>query len=798
MPKSIEQQLGKWGLKAEPLGFGPRRGIYIKLPANPPSGLCRFSDAQLALLDKYNVAYRALCSVLYNSVPQSGHPGGSISSGHIVQSLLFTQMVYNFSTPNEPTNDVLCYAAGHKAMGLYAMWALRNEAVRAGAAELLPAKVEQQLRLEDLLGFRRNPTQDTPLFQEYKAKALDGHPTPATPFVKIATGPSGVGVPTALGYAFGALDTYRDQAPTVHILEGEGGATPGRVAEALAAAASCNIHNVVMHLDWNQASIDSNRVCRDGDKPGDYVQWNPIELFYLHDWNVISVENGHDFRQVIAAQALAAQLRNGQPTGIVYRTVKGWKYGLEGKGSHGAGHAFYSPEYYASLKEFEDTFQLSFPRFDGNKDGAAQERTYWNSLLTFRQAFERQPEMAKLLGQELKERRQELQKAARTPRAGAADAEKIYTHPEVDPRRTPAELGLKAGLSTTLRGTLGNCLKVLNKVSGGGIVGSAADLAGSTSLSNLGADFPKGFYNALANPEARIMAIGGICEDAIGGVMAGIASYGRHIGVSSSYGAFIAALQHIVSRCHGISQQYKQHVDPAPFRPFIMINAHAGIKTGEDGPTHADPQPLQLLQGNFPKGVCLALTPWDSAEIWPLLVAALKARPAVIAPFVTRPNETIPDRQALRLAPAEAAADGVYLIRAADKKAKAYHGTVVLQGSGVASTFFGEVLPKLDGEGYNFNVYYVASADLFDLLPAERQREIFPAERAAEAIGITDFTQPTICRWVTSEAGRRQTLHPFRLGHYLGSGNAAKVMKEARLDAAGQYQALVEWAKTKK
>jgi len=32
----------------------------------------------------------------------------------------------------------------------------------------------------------------------------------------------------------------------------------------------------------------------------------------------------------------------------------------------------------------------------------------------------------------------------------------------------------------------------------------------------------------------------------------------------------------------------------------VLVCAHAGLKTGEDGPTHADPQPLQLLQENFP------------------------------------------------------------------------------------------------------------------------------------------------------------------------------------------------------
>ena len=35
---------------------------------------------------------------------------------------------------------------------------------------------------------------------------------------------------------------------------------------------------------------------------------------------------------------------------------------------------------------------------------------------------------------------------------------------------------------------------------------------------------------------------------------------------------------------------------------MMLVCAHAGLKTGEDGPTHADPQPLQLLQENFPEG----------------------------------------------------------------------------------------------------------------------------------------------------------------------------------------------------
>ena len=73
-------------------------------------------------------------------------------------------------------------------------------------------------------------------------------------------------------------------------------------AEALAAAGTASLGNAILHVDWNQASIDSDRVCRDGDRPGDYVQWTPAELARLHDWNVIMVPDGTDFQQIVAAR----------------------------------------------------------------------------------------------------------------------------------------------------------------------------------------------------------------------------------------------------------------------------------------------------------------------------------------------------------------------------------------------------------------------------------------------------------------------------------------------------------------
>ena len=309
-----------------------------------------------------------------------------------------------------------------------------------------------------------------------------------------------------------------------------------------------------------------------------------------------------------------------------------------------------------------------------------------------------------------------------------------------------------------------------------------------------GKDFPKGYYNAAANPDARLLSVGGICEDAICALLSGLSTYGRHIGVGSSYGAFIAALGHIAARLHAIGNQAKQAIAEEPYRPFVLVCAHAGVKTGEDGPTHADPQPLQLLQENFPRGTAITLTPWDPQELWPLMSAAMAKRPAVIAPFVTRPNETILDREALGIAPATDSRSGVYALRRADGDGD---GTVVIQGSEVAYDFLTVALPLLQKEGVDLNVYYVSSAELFDLLPPAEQEKIYPKERAEAAMGITGFTLPTMYRWIMSEHGRQMTMYPFQKGHFLGSGQAVQVLAEAGLDGESQFAGIMRYLKEK-
>lgn len=771
------------------MAFGPRRAAFaVATDLEPAPG------GDEAALDRFDLAHRTLASILYNFATCSGHPGGSISMSRILAGLLLRTMAYDIADPLDRTQDVVSLAAGHKAMGLYAMLALRDEVVRIARPELLPRRREHRLRLEDLLGFRRSPSQGTELLRRFGSAPLDGHPTPATPTVRLTTGPSGVGVAFSVGLALGMLDVYGRNAPLVHVIEGEGGSTTGRVSEAMAAASAGQIENLVLHLDWNQSTIDSDACCREGDEPGEYVQWDPCELAYLHDFNVILVPDGHDAGQVHAAQLALRERPNHQPTCIVYRTVKGRGYGIEGRRSHGAGHAFCSDRFHESLRPFEDCFDVTFPRHDGRLDDASVEKAHWEALLTIRDALASDIDLCGHVAGCVQAAHQELVRLRRRPRPGAPDLGRYLDGASRDELDAPPGLALEPGTRTTLRGQLGRCLGHVCTLTDGGVMGAAADLLDSTSVSELASGMPDGFFRLDGNPNARLVSAGGICEDAMGGMMAGLSSFGMHVGVSASYAAFIAPLEHIPARCHAIAQEAKGRVTDEPPCPFVIVMGHAGLKTGEDGPTHADPQALQLFQENFVPGSCVTLTPWEPSEVWPLLHAALAGRHSVIAAYVTRPEEVVPDRDALGLPPPAAAARGVYAARRVPAGRNGHAATVIIQGSGVAYEFFTGVLPELDHRGESLNVFYVSSAELFASLPPGERASILPEELMAGAMGITDFTLPTLHGLVTSRQGREASLHPFRHGRHPGSGKAARVLEEAGLDAASQLEAVLAHA----
>ncbi|HUJ16136.1 MAG TPA: hypothetical protein VL284_20270, partial [Thermoanaerobaculia bacterium] len=151
--------------------------------------------------------------------------------------------------------------------------------------------------------------------------------------------------------------------------------------------------------------------------------------------------------------------------------------------------------------------------------------------------------------------------------------------------------------------------------------------------------------------------------------------------------------------------------------------------------------------------------------------------------------------EALGLAPASDAKHGLYLLRVAPRTPD---GTIVLQESGVTYAFLTEALPQLVSEGIELDVYYVASAELFDTHAMNERASMFPERVAQEAMGITGFTLPTMYRWIRSDFGRTMTMHPFMHGRYPGSGSGRAVIAEAGLDGASQAQRIREYVRARR
>ncbi len=105
----------------------------------------------------------------------SGHPTSSMSAADLMAVLLSKYLRYDFSAPESPANDHLVFSKGHASPLLYGMYKM------AGAIDD-----------EELLTFR-----------EFGSR-LQGHPTPEIPWVDVATGSLGQGLPISVGIALAA------------------------------------------------------------------------------------------------------------------------------------------------------------------------------------------------------------------------------------------------------------------------------------------------------------------------------------------------------------------------------------------------------------------------------------------------------------------------------------------------------------------------------------------------------------------------------------------------------------------
>jgi transketolase len=215
----------------------------------------------------------------------SGHPTSSMSAADLLAVLVARHLRYDWEQPKAEANDHLIFSKGHASPLLYSVY----KAVGVVSDEEL------------MSGYRRFGSR------------LQGHPTPALPWVDVATGSLGQGLPDGVGVALAGK--YLDRVPfRVWVLCGDSELAEGSMWEALDKAGHHELSNLI-------AIVDVNRL---GQRGPTTLGWDVdayarrVEAFGAHAVQV----DGHDLTAV--DQALSAATGDAErPTVILARTIKG-------------------------------------------------------------------------------------------------------------------------------------------------------------------------------------------------------------------------------------------------------------------------------------------------------------------------------------------------------------------------------------------------------------------------------------------------------------------------------------------
>ncbi|MBE1587013.1 transketolase [Nonomuraea angiospora] len=213
----------------------------------------------------------------------SGHPTSSMSAADLMAVLFACHLHYDFENPDNPANDHLIFSKGHASPLLYALFK---------AAGVVDDK--------ELLTFRR------------RGSRLEGHPTPRLPWVDVATGSLGQGLPVGVGVAMaGRLERmpYR-----VWVLCGDSELAEGSIWEAAEHAGCEGLANLTAIVDVNR--LGQRGPTRHGWDTGAYAR-----RFGAFGWHTIEID-GHDPGQIDYALNDARNTRR-RPTVILAKTRKG-------------------------------------------------------------------------------------------------------------------------------------------------------------------------------------------------------------------------------------------------------------------------------------------------------------------------------------------------------------------------------------------------------------------------------------------------------------------------------------------
>jgi transketolase len=225
-------------------------------------------------------------SVRSSTSAGSGHPTSSMSAADLLAVLVGRHLRYDWDDPARPGNDHLIFSKGHASPLLYSVY----KAVGVVSDEEL------------MTAYRRFGSR------------LEGHPTPALPWVDVATGSLGQGLPDGVGVALAGK--YLDESPyRVWVLCGDSEMAEGSMWEALDKAGHYKLSNLI-------AIVDINRL---GQRGPTELSWD-IDTYRRRaeafGARVFAID-GHDVAAIDRALERAGDMSGDQPTVILARTRKG-------------------------------------------------------------------------------------------------------------------------------------------------------------------------------------------------------------------------------------------------------------------------------------------------------------------------------------------------------------------------------------------------------------------------------------------------------------------------------------------
>jgi len=225
-------------------------------------------------------------SVRSSTSAGSGHPTSSMSAADLLAVLMTRYLRYDWTEPHEPANDHLIFSKGHASPLLYAVF-----------------KAAGVVSDEELMtGYRRF------------GQRLEGHPTPVLPWVDVATGSLGQGLPDGVGVALAGK--YLDRrAYRIWVLCGDSELAEGSIWEAVDKASHYKLSNLI-------AIMDVNRLGQSGPTELGWDLDAYARRFEAFGARVLVID-GHDLAAIDGALAKAGEAAGEQPTVILAKTIKG-------------------------------------------------------------------------------------------------------------------------------------------------------------------------------------------------------------------------------------------------------------------------------------------------------------------------------------------------------------------------------------------------------------------------------------------------------------------------------------------